>query len=172
MVNNQNFLRNDEPMCALDPLLLIPRIEYVDAILSCVTTKQVNYTLAILDMKNFHLINDVYDYNTGDKVLSAFILMLRLRLPKESISLRFRHGDEFLFFLPLEKPETITLFSDFNLFAIEYPFLKKPDGNNFPISFRFAILELAGLEGDSHEVLRIAESKLREVKGQGSLRTV
>lgn len=170
---NMNFLRNEEPMCALDPLLFIPRIEYVESIVSFVKSSNTNYSLVILDMKNFHLINDIYDYNTGDEVLAGFILQLRSRLPGKSISLRFRHGDEFLFFLPASAAEARQLFTGFNAFCEQYPFLKNPDGSNFTVAFRYAALDLAPLkEYDFQQLLQIAESKLREVKGQGSLRNL
>ena len=165
-----NFWRNEEPMCALDPLLFIPRIEYVEPIHAYVQSQNSPWSLVILDMKNFHVINDMYDYNTGDRVLADFILLLRKRLPNGSITLRFRHGDEFLFFLPMKRPEASGLFSDFNSFCNQYSFLEQPNGNNFTVSFRFATLDLAQDNMDFESLLKIAESKLREVKGAGSLR--
>lgn len=165
-------LRTLEPMCALDPLLLIPRIEYVEPILSYVQSRNSTYTLVILDMKNFHIINDIYDYNTGDRVLAEFILLLRSRLPKWSVTLRFRHGDEFLFFLPVESQEANKRFSEYNLFCERHSFLKHPDGNNFIISFRFACLDLSKYNIDFQKLLQVAESKLREVKGQGTIRNI
>src|SRR5688500_16504337 len=99
-----------EPMCALDPLLLIPRIEYVGKIHEFVLAQERAYSLVILDMKNFHLVNDLYSYDTGDRVIAAFMRDLRSELPKGSVSLRFRHGDEFLFFLPLDRTAAAKLF--------------------------------------------------------------
>ena len=166
----QNFFRREEPVCALDPLLSIPRIEYVEAILECIRAKGTKYTLVILDMKNFHWINDVYDYDTGDRVLAAFILLLRSGLPTGSISLRFRHGDEFLFFLPLSSGEASGLFAGFNTYSEQYPFLGKPDGSNFIVSFRFAVVEITHDNAEARKILPIAELELRAVKGQGSTR--
>jgi GGDEF domain-containing protein len=105
-------------------------------------------------------------------VLSNFILLLRNKLPKNSISLRFRHGDEFLFFLPENINTANKLFSDFNSYCENYTFLKKPDGGNFIISFRFAPVMLEKSDIDFNKVLQIAEAKLREVKGHGSQRKI
>jgi diguanylate cyclase (GGDEF)-like protein len=170
LIKSSINLKDEEPMCALDPLLLIPRIEYVEDILSVVKSKNTGFTLVILDMMNFHLINDIYDYSTGDKVLAEFISLLRSHLPTESISLRFRHGDEFLFFLPTLPDKAQNIFTLFNQFCTNHSFLKKPDGSNFLVSFRFATLELSNTKIETDIILKTAESKLREVKGQGSLR--
>ena len=166
----QFFFRQEEPVCALDPLLSIPRIEYVGAILECIKVQKTKYSLVILDMKNFHLINDVYDYNTGDRVLAAFILLLRSELPKGSVSLRFRHGDEFLFFLPISPVDASRIFSEFNSYCLQYPFLQQPDGGNFAVSFRFAVVEIGSDMMEAHTLLPVAESELRAVKGRGSAR--
>jgi diguanylate cyclase (GGDEF)-like protein len=98
-----DFYLREEPVCALDPLLLIPRIEYAQSIFSCILGSSVSYSLVILDMINFHRINDVFGYDVGDSVLLQFISFVRLVLPLGSIAMRFRHGDEFLFFLRSQK---------------------------------------------------------------------
>src|SRR4030095_14205017 len=102
-----------EPMCALDPLLLIPRIEYVDDVYELVSSQAREYCLVILDMKNFHTVNDQYGYDTGDMVIKKFMHELRERLPGGSFSVRFRHGDEFLFFLPETPNQAQSLFAAF-----------------------------------------------------------
>src|SRR5215469_11321502 len=94
-IMKSNLPERFEPMCALDPLLLIPRIEYVEDIYDHVRRQSRHFSLVILDMKNFHLINDIYGYDTGDAVIRSFIHDLRQQLPRGSVSLRFRHGDEF-----------------------------------------------------------------------------
>lgn len=93
-----DFYLREEPVCALDPLLLMPRIEYAKSIFSCVYESSATHSLVILDMINFHAINDVFGYDVGDSVLSKFISFVRLALPPGSIAMRFRHGDEFLAF--------------------------------------------------------------------------
>jgi hypothetical protein len=88
-----DFYLREEPVCALDPLLLIPRIEYAQSIFSCVRESSVCYSLVILDMVNFHRINDIFGYDVGDSVLLQFISFVRLALTGISITMRFRHGD-------------------------------------------------------------------------------
>src|SRR4051794_33796897 len=95
-----NFYLLHEPVCALDPLLLVPRIEYAESIFAWVTSQTEPFCLVILDMRNFHTINDVFGYEVGDSVLARFISSIRARLPIGSKTMRFRHGDEFLFFVP------------------------------------------------------------------------
>ncbi|HVM46615.1 MAG TPA: GGDEF domain-containing protein [Candidatus Acidoferrum sp.] len=158
-----------EPMCALDPLLLIPRIEYVSDVYDCVFTAAKPYSLVILDMKNFHIINDVYGYDTGDKVIVEFMQRLRSRLPAGSISLRFRHGDEFLFFVPEDRERAKASFAAFRESCEATPACRVAEQDIF-VSYRFAVIDLAGPRESVTALLARAERALRQVKGQGSPR--
>lgn len=162
-------MQRAEPMCALDPLLLIPRIEYVREIHDFVLGQGETYTLVILDMKNFHVVNDVYSYDTGDRVIASFMRKLRSRLPQGSVSLRFRHGDEFLFFVPLERAAAVKHFESFRQDCEATPALTLGGGELILVSYRFAVIELIEEEKMEAMLLR-AEKALREVKGQGSPR--
>lgn len=162
-------MHRTEPICALDPLLLIPRIEYVQEIHEFVLGQERTYSLVILDMKNFHVVNDLYSYDTGDLVIAGFMRNLRSWLPKRSVSLRFRHGDEFLFFLPLERAAAATLFESFREHCETTPALTMQSGQSIIVSYRFAVIELIQAEKMEAMLLR-AERGLREVKGQGSPR--
>ena len=168
MMTDQKMHRA-EPMCALDPLLRIPRIEYVGEIHEFVLAQARAYSLVVLDMKNFHAVNDLYSYDTGDRVIAAFMRNLRSWLPKGSISLRFRHGDEFLFFLPLEHVATAKLFDSFRERCEATPALTLENNEQITVSYRFAVIELIQREKIEAVLLR-AEEALREVKGQGSPR--
>ncbi|HSV63604.1 MAG TPA: diguanylate cyclase [Chthoniobacterales bacterium] len=120
-------------------------------------------------MKNFHVVNDLYNYDTGDRVIAGFMRNLRAWLPKGSISLRFRHGDEFLFFLPLEHAAAAKLFESFRKHCEATPALTMESGQLIIVSYRFAVIELIQAEKMEAMLLR-AEKALREVKGQGSPR--
>jgi diguanylate cyclase len=162
-------LRAIEPMCALDPLLLIPRIEYVKEIHDCVLAKAEEYCLVILDMKNFHNVNDVYGYDVGDQVIERFIFSLRKCLPPGSISLRFRHGDEFLFFVPKSTAQAQSLFKSFRESCEATPALTI-DGQDIFVSYRFAAMKLTRSGENVRALLARAEKALREVKGSGTPR--
>ena len=158
-----------EPMCALDPLLLIPRIEYVRDVHAFVLSQAQDYCLVILDMKNFHTVNDLYGYDTGDSVIEQFMLRLRKRLPLGSVSLRFRHGDEFLFFIPKTTIEAESLFKSFRDVCEATPALLVAQEAVF-VSYRFAAIDLLR-EETMQALLTRAETALRAVKGQGSPRS-
>jgi diguanylate cyclase (GGDEF)-like protein len=157
-----------EPMCALDPLLLIPRIEYIDDVHAYVLSQPKAYCVVILDLKNFHIINDLYSYDTGDRVIESFIAGFRQRLPSGSVSLRFRHGEEFLFFVPEPLREADSLFQSFREECETTPGFTVGD-HTFFISYRFAVLDLTRGE-EVRALLARAERALRAVKGQGSPR--
>ena len=158
-----------EPMCALDPLLLIPRIEYIDDVYDFVSLQRREYCLIILDMKNFHAVNDLYGYDIGDNVIASFVRDLRKRLPPGSISLRFRHGDEFLFFIPEILAQAESRFRSFLDVCEATPALTVARENVF-VSYRFAVINLMRNETVS-SLLHRAEKALRAVKGQGSPRS-
>ena len=59
-------------MFALDPLLIIPRIEYVEDILAVIKIKNKGYTFVILDVKNFHLSMAEPLINSGASSIANF----------------------------------------------------------------------------------------------------
>ena len=162
-------IKSQEPMCALDPLLLIPRIEYAKDIYDFVVSQARDYCLVILDMKNFHIVNDLYGYDIGDIVIETFMRKLRSRLPAGSISLRFRHGDEFLFFVPEDMKSVEALFNSFREECEGAPALSTQQDEIF-ISYRFAVIKVSRCADGVQTMLARAEKALREVKGQGSPR--
>jgi len=156
-------------MCALDPLLLIPRIEYVTDVYEFVRSQPNGYSMVILDMKNFHVINDLYGYDVGDSVIEKFMAELRKRLPLGSVSLRFRHGDEFLFFVPDAVSPVESLFNAFRDVCEAVP-AQTTAGETIFVSYRFAALKVLP-EESVQQLLTRAENALRAVKGQGSPRS-
>ena len=101
--------------------------------------------------------------------MAEFIFLLRSHLPAGSISLRFRHGDEFLFFLPASPDKARDIFNLFNQFCTHHSFLKKPDGGNFLVSFRFATLELSNTNFETDSILKIAESRVKRSERPGEV---
>jgi diguanylate cyclase (GGDEF)-like protein len=165
-----DFYLREEPVCALDPLLLIPRIEYAQSIFSSILGSSVSYSLVILDMINFHKINDVFGYDVGDSVLLQFISFVRLVLPLGSIAMRFRHGDEFLFFLPISEVHAQLLFDEIRVRSHQVDYPQLAGEKHFNISFRYAVVALDDTRKGHREWLRDAEVRLRAVKGQGTPR--
>ncbi|WP_162343827.1 diguanylate cyclase [Cyclobacterium salsum] len=167
---NQEYNYHLEPMCALDPLLLIPRLEYLPPIFDLVKKRNSNYSIVFLDLKNFHIVNDIYDYDTGDKVILKFIDIARSSIPKGSITLRFRHGDEFIFFIPKSLIKTNQIFVRIKNNCEKFNFFSNYKKDSIEISFRFAAVEVNRAK-TFRELLQIGEEKLRDVKKVGSPRT-
>lgn len=57
------------------------------------------YSVIMSDLDGFKQINDQYGHNGGDKVIAAFGMLLKERLPKPSVCARIG-GEEFAVFLP------------------------------------------------------------------------
>lgn len=63
------------------------------------------FSLLLIDLDNFKLINDTYGHGTGDQVLVAIAKMLRLSFRKSDVVSRYG-GEEFAVLLPETSPDS------------------------------------------------------------------
>jgi hypothetical protein len=85
------------------------------------------------------------------------------------VSLRFRHGDEFLFFIPQTTIKVESLFKSIRDECEAIPALMIAQ-EAIVVSYRFAVIDLLRDEA-MQALLTRAEKALRAVKGQGSPRS-
>ncbi|SFV69029.1 diguanylate cyclase/phosphodiesterase (GGDEF & EAL domains) with PAS/PAC sensor(s) [hydrothermal vent metagenome] len=92
----------------LDPLTGLYRKDYLNEMVEKSLQEKRNFALVVMDLDNFKLINDTYGHLTGDKVLKAFVMILKQHIRKTDLLVRWG-GDEFLLFLEDGSPEDAIL---------------------------------------------------------------
>ena len=91
-----NILSHASINYILDPLTgTISRQVFIDFVQDCIN-KNIPFTLAILDLDNFKLINDNYGHQIGDEVLKSLSYDLSNYLGKDGLVGRYG-GDEFIY---------------------------------------------------------------------------
>jgi len=129
------------------------------------------FSLFIIDLDNFKLINDVYGHNFGDQVLKEIGQILERIFRKEDIIARYG-GDEFAVILPYtgkEQAESIArrLVKAFEEFSIE-----APNGKIIKVTASVGIAVFPDHGRDSRELFILADSMLYRAKEAGKNRFV
>ena len=84
-----------------------------EAMLEVETRKRTSkpFSLLLIDLDNFKLVNDTYGHGTGDQVLIAIAKMLRLSFRKSDVVSRYG-GEEFAVLLPETSPDSAWLVAE------------------------------------------------------------
>ena len=83
----------------IDPLTGLHDRSYMDGINDVYTQKDRVWSLLMLDVDHFKLINDIYGHLSGDGVLRQLAHTIQVNLKKTDTAIRFG-GDEFMIILP------------------------------------------------------------------------
>lgn len=83
----------------IDPLTGLHDRSYLDSIKDVYLRRDRTWSLLMLDVDHFKLINDIYGHLTGDKVLRQTALTMQVNLKNTDTAIRFG-GDEFMIILP------------------------------------------------------------------------
>ena len=83
----------------IDPLTGLHDRSYLDEIKDEYLRKDGVWSLLMLDIDHFKLINDIYGHLSGDRVLHQLALTIQVNLKKADTAIRFG-GDEFILILP------------------------------------------------------------------------
>lgn len=83
----------------LDPLTGLMNRSHLDALEARFASRVSPWSLIILDVDHFKLINDIYGHLTGDDVLRQVARTIRVNLKASDVPVRFG-GDEFVVVLP------------------------------------------------------------------------
>jgi len=126
----------------------------------------VTAAIAVLDLDNFKLINDVYGHQTGDSVLQEVVSLIQENVRDDDVFARWG-GEEFLLLLKhtnienaLKKVENLRRLLDEHQFK---------EINHLTSSFGVALLNPSD---DLHSVLQRADKALYEAKAGGKNRVV
>jgi len=83
----------------IDALTGLSDRTYLDSISKAYAGREKHWSLLMIDVDHFKLINDIYGHLTGDRVLKQTALTLQVNLKESDTAIRFG-GDEFIIILP------------------------------------------------------------------------
>ncbi len=135
------------------------------------TTSQTNFAIAMLDIDDFKVINDLYGHLAGDNVLREVVHIMEETIFSRDILCRFG-GDEFaILFISTPREGALTAIEKIRRKIEEYPFYFSSEKAVFHItvSIGFASFEE---ENDKFKLLHIADKRLYDSKARGKNRIV
>ena len=131
--------------------------------------RRYKHSLAVfmMDMDDFKRVNDNHDHLFGSYVLSEVGKMIKSNIRSVDFAARYG-GDEFLICLTQTQPVGAVRFADRLRKKIdEHEFVSGPDRIKLSASFGASILENGKSLLDAHSLVRLADAKLYEAKGNG-----
>jgi diguanylate cyclase (GGDEF)-like protein/PAS domain S-box-containing protein len=128
------------------------------------------FSLLLLDLDRFKVVNDNYGHATGDRALARMAEHLTGFFGPEDRLGRWG-GEEFLAILPGTGPENANRLAERIRMDIESRPMEAGD-HQFFVSASFGVASYPGCAADSRQLLQVADSRLYEAKRQGRNRVV
>lgn len=130
------------------------------------------FTIAIGDIDNFKMVNDIHGHNVGDDVLKMVAKTIRETLPDKGILCRWG-GEEFLILLRMPEIDAVPIIESVR-YAVsqQYVDVEKPDGD-----IKLGVTMTYGVSQYIHgfpieKVISIADENLYKGKANGKNRVV
>jgi len=117
------------------------------------------------DIDRFKAINDRFGHAAGDRVIEALAVILRARLPKEGIAVRFG-GEEFLLFLPDRSPSDALRMAEALRSAVEAE-AAGAAAVDTPVTASFGVSGVVTSDFSVHDAIGRADAALYEAKHGG-----
>ncbi len=124
--------------------------------------------LAVMDMDNFKLVNDIFGHDMGDRILRAFSEVLRHNTREKDVISRIG-GDEFMcFFEGVSQSEAVASLSQ----RMNEQFLKEAaalmgEEHGLPLGISFGVVMVPEHGRDYETLFSLADSELYSVKQNG-----
>jgi len=124
--------------------------------------------LAVMDIDNFKLVNDLYGHEMGDKVLRSFSRIVRQNI-RESDTISRIGGDEFLaFFAGISKDEAlISLTNRLNQQLVAETARLMGEENGIPIGISIGAVLIPKQGRDYNSLFALADNELYRTKQNG-----
>ncbi|MGG2093824.1 EAL domain-containing protein [Bacillus sp. S13(2024)] len=156
--------RKTEHLAYYDQLTgLLNRISCTEMLAHLLRRKK-NFALILIDLDQFHLINDIFGYETGDEVLKKVARRLKSLLPKEAYLFR-EHGNQFVVVKEHTDKECVEKFVRMLLKGMEKRFVIKEEEVYINASIGIVMSPTDG--EDEKILLKCADVALVHAKEQG-----
>jgi diguanylate cyclase (GGDEF)-like protein len=162
---------------AIDNLILIDELTRVynrkflkqtyDRLVSNLQRKYESFSIALLDLDHFKLVNDTYGHVVGDKVLATFADVVKNGLRLNDIIIRYG-GEEFILLFPETNAQEAKIVLDRILSEFSsIPFSGLDGESEFYCTFSGGVHEINSVDLDMKQNIEIADSALYEAKNEG-----
>jgi diguanylate cyclase (GGDEF)-like protein len=129
------------------------------------------FSLAILDLDDFKVINDTYGHQTGDEILIAIASALRAESRGTDIVARYG-GEEFVIIFPNTSKKEAVAVSERILHLINSRTIRTRGGNDVRVTISGGIASLPEDASSSKDLLYAADMAMYEAKGSGKKQIV
>jgi len=153
----------------IDPLTKQFNRNYLNEISPSINLK--NYSLAMLDLDKFKMVNDTYGHKTGDYILAQSAKVIKDSIRDSDILIRYG-GEEFLLFIHTRDQEenSLQICERIRESIENYKF--HFENNEIQMRVSIGLHETPFLEKNQHEALKIADSMLYVAKNEGRNRVI
>ena len=152
-----------------DPLTQIFNRNYLNEISPTINLK--NYSIAMLDLDKFKIINDTYGHKTGDSILSQSTKIIKESIRDNDIFIRYG-GEEFLLFINSRYDTKYALDICERILQNIHNHSFSFEGHDIHMSLSIGLHQEPHLEKNLHEALKIADKMLYVAKSQGRNRII
>ncbi len=152
-----------------DPLTNTFNRNYLEEIGHVIDLK--NYSIAMLDLDKFKVINDTYGHKAGDYVLSHVSTIFKKSIRDSDILIRYG-GEEFLLLINNRDSEKLKMTICERIRANVAKENFSYDGDDIKVTLSIGIHKHPSLEKNLQEAIKIADKMLYEAKRSGRNRVV
>ena len=170
-LENAKLFQNTIQMAIIDPLTNVYNRRQLDTSLSKEISRAVRFhqpfSLAILDIDNFKIVNDTYGHQTGDVVLKDIAAIITKSSRDVDIVGRLG-GDEFWVILPNTSLKNAYTFAErIRLIAERYGLVRQQEFPECRITLSIGLAEFDYNLDDAERLLNKADKALYQSKGKG-----
>ncbi|NHB58870.1 GGDEF domain-containing protein [Acinetobacter sp. 194] len=155
-----------ETLSRVDSLTEVYNRRYVsDFLTSLYKSKDSKYSVILLDLDFFKMINDSYGHDAGDEVLRRVAKILKSSMRYHDVVGRFG-GEEFILILPNQSLQLAVEIADRCRKAIHNEAMLLPNGEEIHVSASFGVA-ISEKGKTMHDVIREADQALYRAKSLG-----
>ena len=124
------------------------------------------FTLLVIDLDNFKMINDRYGHEAGDQFLKDFSTILKSAVRKGDIPARYA-GDNFTAILPVCDEEQAYVVANRLMDSLRNHTLTLPDGSQVRETISIGVAVFPNHAKDAQDLFLLADSMLGQAKSMG-----